>query len=158
MGLPAEYKHVMMLNPFLQLEVMAGFGWISFLGYVRPSMQGLGGVLVVNVHMQETPSSGWLLLFEAEEGNLVWMCQHLWTSQLPTRVKHLRKLLPCSATHLCFCVDVAENNHLFIALFFLLKKPLPTTGRHLSGKAGVTISGFQELVWEMKLKSYWFSL
>lgn len=62
------------------------------------------------------------------------------------RVKHLKKLLPCFDTPLCFCADVEENNHLFIALFFLLKNPLYTKGRHLSGKAGVAISGFQELV------------
>ncbi|RMC09169.1 hypothetical protein DUI87_14176 [Hirundo rustica rustica] len=41
--------------------------------------------------------------------------------------------------------DVAGNNHLFIALFFLLKNPLPTKGRYLPDKADVAISGFQEL-------------
>lgn len=122
-------------------------------------MQGLGGVLVVNVHMQETPSPGWILLFEAGQGTVSSMDVPAPVNISATHEgKAPEKTNALLWSHLCFCVDAAENNHLFIALFFLLKSPLPTKGRYLSGKADVSISGFQELVWEMKWKSYWFSL
>lgn len=128
MGLPAEYKRVVMLNSFLQLKPM--------LGLAESANFGRWGHLA-----WRCVSDRWTHAGNSQPGLIiaVWGWTRNFSMDVPAPVtmsvthqgKTSEKTTALLWSHLCFCVDVAENNHLFIALFFLLKNPLPTKG-HLS--------------------------